>query len=324
MPDRQSVSDLAHNEAVDEVYLLADKQVRSNRNGDLYLLTQLRDRTGQISGLMWNIREEQAAELAANTHVAIRGKAQNYQGQMQIILNHIDTADAAHLDPNDFLPEQSAAAGEHFETLRNRVKAFSNPDLRDLLMKFLDDDSLTDRLKAAPAGIKLHHAYPGGLIEHIAQLSSLAAAIGPMYDLVDTDLLVAGAILHDLGKIDELSYDASFGYTDVGQMIGHIVIGVQMLDQRAAELEAERGHPIDSELLLRLRHLIVSHHNTLEHGSPRVPQTPEAIALAGIDNLDARLNEASTLIRDDPNTDSNWTPYNANMGRKMFKGHSHS
>ena len=317
---RQNVADLSHAEAVDEVYLLADKQIRSNRNGDLYLLAQLRDRTGQISGLMWNVREEQVADLAANSHVAIRGKAQNYQGQMQIILSAIQAAGSEHLDPNDFLPEQSAAAGEHLETLRNRVRAFSHPDLRDLLIAFLEDESIVSRLKAAPAGIKLHHAYPGGLIEHKAQLAELAAAVGPLYEGVDVDLLVAGAILHDLGKIDELSYEASFGYTDQGQLIGHIVLGVQMLDRKAAELSASRGREIDADLLLRLRHLIVSHHGSLEHGSPRVPMTVEAIALAGLDNLDARMNEAITLIRDDPNHDSAWTPFNQNMGRKMYKG----
>ena len=319
MPSRQSVSDLAHNETVDEVYLLADKQLRSNRNGDLYLLSQLRDRTGQISGLMWNVREDQANGLAPNSHVAVRGKAQNYQGQMQIILSHIETADSAQLNPDDFLPEQSAAAGEHLETLINRVRAFSHPDLRDLLLAILEDDELVAKLKAAPAGIKLHHAYPGGLIEHKAQLAALAACVASQYDEIDADLLVAGAILHDLGKVDELSYEATFGYTDSGQLLGHIVLGVQLLDRKIAQVEASREQPLDADLVLRLRHLVVSHHGSLEHGSPRLPQTPEAIALAGLDNLDARLNEALSLIRDDPNTDSRWTPFNPNMGRKLYK-----
>ena len=320
MPSRQFVETLQHGEAIDEVYLLADKQLRSNRNGDLYLLAQLRDRTGQISGLMWNVTEDQVREFEPNDYVAVRGKAQNYQGQMQVILSAIGLSGATDFDPAEFLPEQSAKAGEHLETLRNRVRAFAHPDLRDLLSALLDDDALTAQLKAAPAGIKLHHAYPGGLIEHIAQLAELAAAVGAMYPLVDADLLVAGAILHDIGKVQELSYDASFGYSDVGQLLGHIVIGVQMLDRAAATLEADRGRPLDAELMLRLRHLIVSHHGSHEHGSPRVPMTPEAIALAGLDNLDARLNEASSLIADDPNTSSAWTPYNQNMGRKMYKG----
>ena len=320
MPARQAVAELTHGEAVDEVYLLADRQLRSNRNGDLYLLAQLRDRTGQISGLLWNAREELADELAVGGYVAVRGKAQNYQGQMQVILSAITATSADLIDEQDFLPEQSAAAGEHFETLVARVQAMTHPDLRAVLLQLLEDETVAAGLKSAPAGIKLHHAYPGGLVEHVAQLAEVAARIAPLYDGVDPELLVAGVILHDLGKVRELSYDQSFAYTDEGQLLGHIVIGVQMLDAAAAAVEAERGHPLDAELLLRLRHLVVAHHGSLEHGSPRLPQTPEAIALAGIDNLDARLNEALTLMRDDPNRDSAWTPYNPNMGRKMFKG----
>ena len=317
---RQTVDSLSHGDTVEETYLLADKQLRANRNGDLYLLTQLRDATGQVSGLMWNVSEQRAADLHAGGYAAVRGKAQLYNGQMQVIVNRIEPVDAVQVDPADFVVGSSEESGEHFERIQSVAAGFANEDLRTLLACYFEDEDLRDKLLAAPAGIKLHHAYPGGLVEHLRTIVELALKVGEVYPKVDTELLVTGAVLHDLSKVDELLYDATFGYSDEGQLIGHLVMGVELLARKIEEAERRLNRPVNPETVLRVKHMIVSHHGPPEHGSPKPPMTPEAVALWLVDNLDAKLNEFTTLIESDPNTDSAWTPFNNHLQRKLYKG----
>lgn len=319
---RQEVSALTHGDSVDEVFLLADKQLRANRNGDLYLLTQLRDQTGQVSGLMWNVQEDRVADLTAGGYAQVRGKAQLYNGQMQVIVTKIDAVDESQVNRDDFVAGNSGDAKEHLAAVRSLIESFQNRQLRSLLECYLDDGPFLEKLLQAPAGIRLHHAQPGGLVEHLCQLMKLAATVAPFYPSVDNELLIAGAFLHDLSKVDELEYDATFGYSDEGQLIGHLVMGVELFASKVRECEERLGESLDEELVLRLKHMIVSHHGVYEHGSPKLPMTPEAVALWLLDNLDAKLNEFSDLIQNDPNSDSPWTPFNQHLQRKLYKGHS--
>jgi len=172
----------------------------------------------------------------------------------------------------------------------------------------------------APAGVRNHHAYLGGLLEHVVTLLDAADRILPLYLELDRDLLLAGIFLHDIGKIRELSYSKAFAYTDEGQLVGHLVIGVEMLDEKAAKVPDLTGEPFPKELLLRLRHMILSHHGTHEFGSPRLPMTPEAIALHHLDNLDAKVHSFARDIREDRNSTSAWTPFNQSLQRRLFKG----
>ena len=318
---RQEVSSLSHGDTIDEVFLLADKQLRANRNGDLYLLTQLRDSSGQVSGLMWNVTEDKTADLIAGGYAQVRGKAQLYNGQMQVIVTKIESVDESAVDRDDFIAGNSGDAAEHLERIRNIVENISNRELRTLLECYLDDSEFVEKLLGAPAGIRLHHARPGGLLEHLCSLMELSLAVAPFYSAVDSDLLVAGAFLHDLSKVDELEYDATFGYSDEGQLIGHLVMGIELLAAKVAECESRLGQSLNEELVLRLKHMVVSHHGVYEHGSPKLPMTPEAVALWLLDNLDAKLNEFTDLIDNDPNTDSPWTPFNQHLQRKLYKGH---
>lgn len=317
---RQEVSSLTHGDSIDEVFLLADKQLRANRNGDLYLLTQLRDSTGQVSGLMWNVNEDRVADLSAGGYAHVKGKAQLYNSQMQVIVTKIDPVDESAVDRNDFIAGNSGDAAAHLDRIREIVGDIANRELRSLLECYLDDAEFVEKLLAAPAGIRLHHARPGGLLEHLCSLMELSLAVSPFYPSVDNDLLVAGAFLHDLSKVDELEYDATFGYSDEGQLIGHLVMGIELLASKVAECEARLGQSLDEELVLRLKHMVVSHHGVYEHGSPKLPMTPEAVTLWLLDNLDAKLNEFSDLIDNDPNTDSQWTPFNQHLQRKLYKG----
>jgi 3'-5' exoribonuclease len=182
------------------------------------------------------------------------------------------------------------------------------------------DEAFVHDFCHAPAGVRNHHAYLGGLLEHVVTLLDGADRILPSYPEVDRDLLLAGVFLHDIGKVRELSFGRAFGYTDEGQLIGHLVIGVEMLNEKVARVPDLTGEPFPVELLLRLKHMILSHHGTYEFGSPRLPMTPEAIALHQLDNLDAKVHSFTRDIREDRNNTSAWTPFNQSLQRRLFKG----
>ncbi len=317
---RQYVNTLADGENIDEVYLLADKQLRANRNAETYLLTQLRNKTGQISGLMWNVREDVAAGVSQGDCVRVRGRVQLFQGNLQMILTHITSSTANGYDAKEFVPSSGADTELLQQTLRDILLAIEDESLRSLMECFLNDSRLMDELSRAPAGVRLHHACHGGLLEHVVNVLQTSQRIRDLYPKIDFDLLAAGIFLHDIGKTRELSYDSTFSYTDEGQLIGHLVQGVEILNEKVTRLESQTGQPFPRETWLRLKHMILSHHGSYEYGSPRLPMTLEAVALHYLDNLDAKVNEFLSLIQGDPNSESGWTPYNQNLQRKIFKG----
>jgi 3'-5' exoribonuclease len=317
---RRYVNQLANGESVDQVFLVADKQLRANRQGNLYLHLDLRDKTGAVGARLWNATEDLARRFEPGDYLGTRGKVQVFQGALQLILSHIEVVDASQIEHEDFLPQPSRDVGKLTVKLREILFRMSNPHLRALAECFLIDDEFLRKFTTAPAGIKNHHAYQGGLLEHVVTLMTIAERIADLYPDLDTDLLITGIFLHDVGKIDELSYDRAFSYTDEGQLVGHLVMGVELLNSKIAQTADLTGEPFPTELLLRLKHMIVSHHGTGEFGSPKVPMTPEAIALHQLDNLDAKLHLFTREIRDDPGRESNWTPFQQSLGRRLFKG----
>ena len=198
-----------------------------------------------------------------------------------------------------------------------------NPDLRNLADCFVTDEAFMQAFCNRPAGIKIHHAMIGGLLEHTLKMMEMARNIGQIYsDILDPDLLLMGAFLHDIGKIDELSSDSGFAYTDLGQMLGHPHLGAARLREKIAETERLTATEFDPELAMLLTHLIISHHGTLENGSAKVPMTLEALALYYIDSLDAKLAEFHRNLREDVNSDSHWTNYIPGLDRKLYKNKS--
>jgi len=317
---RRYVNQLSHGESVDESFLVADKQLRANRQGNLYLQLELRDKTGSVGARLWNASEELARSFEPGDFLRVRGKTQVFQGSLQIILSHLDVLEPSRVDAGEFLPQVSQSVDKLMARLREILLAVGNPHLRALVECFLIDEEFVAKLMTAPAGIKNHHAYQGGLLEHIVTLLNVADRIVEFYPELDRDLLLTGIFLHDLGKVDELSYDRSFSYTDQGQLIGHLVMGVEMLRDKVEQTEELTGDPFPDSLVLRLKHMIVSHHGTHEYGSPKLPMTLEAIALHFLDNLDAKIHTFSREIRDDPCRDSNWTPFQQSLGRRLYKG----
>jgi 3'-5' exoribonuclease len=316
---RRFVQSLADGDNVEEVYLVMDKQLRANRNGNLFIQLELRDRTGGISARLWNAGEQLFRSFEAGDFLLVKGKVQLFQGALQMILNHLNKVEAEKVDVADFLPHTEQDVSKLYERLRVLLRKIENPHLRALSECFLMDGELMEGFCKAPAGVRNHHAYIGGLLEHVVTMLDAAERIAPLYPELNRDLFLMGVFLHDIGKVRELSFARTFAYTDEGQLIGHLVIGVEMVTEKAARAAELIGEAFPAELLLRLKHLILSHHGTYEFGSPRLPMTPEAIALHYLDNFDAKLNSFTREIREDTGS-SAWTPYNAKLDRRLFKG----
>ena len=317
---RRYISEYAERDTIDDVFLVSDKQLRSNRQGNLYLQVELSDRSGSIATRMWNATEQIAARFDDGDYVRAKGAVQLFQGGMQLIANNIDKAQSSEVDEQDFLLLTSDDIDRLALRLAEILRGLEDSHLVNLAECYLSDEAFMAKFTGAPAAVKHHHAYRGGLIDHTVNLCEVILAIAPRYPQVNKDLLLMGAFLHDSGKTEELYFDRGLGYSDHGQLIGHIVIGTQMLDAKAAEAEALTGEALPAELLLRVKHMIVSHHGTNEWGSPTVPMTLEAIALHYLDSLDAKIQCFEQLLHDDANRTSSWTQYYPNLGRKLFKG----
>jgi 3'-5' exoribonuclease len=317
---RRTVQQLTDGDALDEIYLVGEKQLRANRNGVLYLQLELRDRSGSISARMWNATEQQFRSFEEGDLVKVKGKVQLYQGALQVIFTAFERMPAGQLNLDDFVPQTEQDVSRLLDRLHAPLRKLSNPHLRALVECFLIDDALMQAYCQAPAGVRNHHAYRGGLLEHVVTMLEAAERLCPLYPELNRDLLLMGIFLHDIGKVRELSYDRVFGYTDEGQLVGHVVIGVEMLTEKVARVPDLTGEPFPPELLLRLKHMIASHHGEYEFGAARLPMTPEAIALHYLDNLDAKIHSFTRDIREDRGTNSAWTPYNQNTQRRLFKG----
>lgn len=317
---RQFVEQLRDGDALDEVYLLTEKQLRANRNGNPFLLLELRDRTGGIQGRMWNAGEAIARGFNAGDFVQIVGRVQMFQGALQVIVTEVTRAEQQKVDYGDFLPQTDQSIPKLLDRLRGYLLRLGNPHLRALAECFLMDDAFVRAFSTCPAGVKLHHAYVGGLLEHTVSMMDAADKLLALYPAVDRDLLLFGVFLHDAGKTRELTYARAFGYSDEGQLVGHIPIAVAMLAETATKVPDLTGEPFPRELMLRVQHMILSHHGELAYGSPRVPMTPEAMLLHLIDLTDTRMHMVLRELKEDRNNPAAWTPYNANLGRRIYKG----
>ena len=317
---RRFVNQLGHQETIDQVFLASQKQLRPNRNGNLYLQVELADRSGSLAARMWNASDADHRGFEDGDFVRVEGATQVYQARLQMIATSICRARPEEIELADFMTLAPAEIDRLAGRLAELLRGLGNQHLRNLAECFLADEQFMDRFTRSPAGVKNHHAYPGGLLEHVVNLMEIVVRIADRYPAVDADLLLIGAFLHDMGKIEELNYERGFTYTDPGQMLGHIVLAISMLDAKLAEAAALSGEEIPAETALRLKHMIVSHHGEYEYGAPKLPMTLEAVALHHLDNLDAKIHHFQQLLRDDTNVDSSWTQFHHNLSRKLFKG----
>jgi len=316
---RRYVTQLSHNEAISQVFLASDKQLRPNRNGNLYLQVDLSDRSGSVNARMWNASDNDYKAFDNGDYVHVEGATQLFQGNMQLIANRIRKARPDEIDEADYVTLQSEDVQKMQTRLTEILKGIRSAPLSRLAQGFLADDEFMGKFCRAPAGMKNHHAYQGGLLDHVLSLMELVLLVGPRYPKLDTEKLLMGAFLHDAAKVDELAYERDISYTDAGQLLGHMTLGVTMLDDMVRKIVSQDGQPFPERLLLELKHLIISHHGQYEYGSSKLPMTLEAVALHQLDNLDAKLASFSQLMTDCPNTESNWTQYFSQIGRKLFK-----
>ncbi len=308
------VSDLQPNEMVTTYFLVQSKEVRLRKTGEPYLALILSDRTGQVDAKKWEDIDEVADTFDRDDFVKVNGLVQNYRERPQMTIQRLRRAEESEVELVDFLPHTTRNIDEMFGSLRAAVDEMGNPHLRQLLQSFLDDPEVASRLKRAPAAKSLHHAFIGGLLEHILSLLNLARLAVQNYDYVDLDLVKAGIVLHDIGKIHELSYGRTFGYSSEGQLLGHIAIGLRMLDQKCAGFP---GFP--PKLKLLVEHLILSHHGKYEFGSPKLPMFPEALMLHYLDDLDSKLESMRSSVSSDRQEFEDWTRYNPSLERSLLK-----
>jgi 3'-5' exoribonuclease len=320
---RRFVSQLGHNEQVSQVFLASDKQLRPNRNGNLYLQLQLSDRSGAISARLWNASENEYRAFENGDFVQVEGNTQLFQGNMQFIASSIRRARPDEVDESDFLVLRTNEIDRLATRLAEILRTMTSPELRSLAECFLMDREFMSKFTAAPAGMKNHHAYRGGLLEHVVGLMELVLVVAPRYPQLDQNKLLIGAFLHDAAKVDELSYDRDIAYTDEGQLLGHMVLAMTMIDDKIRDAERLSGETFPRSLAIEIKHMIISHHGEYEFGSPKLPMTLEAVALHHLDNLDAKLASFTQLICDCPNVESNWTQFHTNLGRKLYKGPRH-
>jgi len=317
---RRFVNELTDGEVVDQIFLVSEKQLRTNRNGNLYLQMRLSDRSGSLTCMLWNTNQKQFDSFANGDFLRVKGTAQLYNGGMQILCKEIEIADQAGIELADFETLSVLDLEKMVTRVGELLRTMENSHLRNLADCFLLNEAFMQGFRMAPAGVKNHHAFQGGLLQHVLSLMELVDKVAPLYPMMDRDLLMMGAFLHDIGKIHELTYQPDLGYSDQGQLLGHLVLGIRLLDQMVAETEKQVGEEFPKELSLHLSHLILSHHGEYEFGSPKLPMTVEAIALHLLDNLDSKIYSFQQLIDDDVNKSSQWTPYHPALNRKIFKG----
>jgi 3'-5' exoribonuclease len=313
--NKRFVTELKENETFSGSFLVKAKTLGNTRSGNPFLRIRLADRSGETEGRIWERALELAGEFQVNDVVRLRAKVERYQGELQLNISDLKRLDPTEVDATLYLPTGPKDPEDQWLRLNDLAAQVKNSYLKRLLRSFFTDVDFVGKMKQSPAAKVMHHAYLGGLLEHTVSVTRLLGRICDHYPRLNRDLLVTGAILHDIGKLDEFSYHLQVDYTDAGRLLGHVVLGVQRVQEKINKI---KGFPPD--LALALQHLMVSHHGEYEFGSPKRPKTLEAFALNSADDLDAKMNHVSKLLDAEDENASRWTPYQRVYGRYFFKG----
>jgi len=308
------VRDLAPDQAVNTTFLVTHKDVRQKKSGDPYLSLTLADRTGEVDAKMWDNAAEVMDSFERDHFVKVKGQMQVFQNRPQLTVHTLHPVTDADVDIADYLPASTRDREEMFRELQSWIASMTDPHLKALLEGIFANPEAALAYRTAPAAKSVHHNWIGGLLEHVLSLCHLAKFTAAHYEGIDFDLLLAGVMLHDLGKITELGYTRSFQYTSIGQLLGHIAIGQRMVEE---QIRAIPGFPPKkADLLL---HMILSHHGELEYGSPKVPVFPEALLLHHLDNMDSKMECMRALIARDTQIEGVWTAYSPPLERSVLK-----
>jgi len=311
------VNQVKAGETIDDVYMVKEPVLRSTTKGDLYIAMYLCDKTGQVNSRMWQASEAIYAALPKPGFVKVQGRSEVYKDNLQVVVNSVSIVDTRNVNLDDFLARTERNVAELFKGIKEIVSKIKNPQLKALVDEFLADKDFMKNFCDAPGAMKLHHSYLGGLLEHTHDVLRAAAAVLPVYPQVQADLVLTGAFLHDIGKTEELSYDMAFSYTDSGQLIGHLVLGILMINNKVEAL-AKKGIKFDKATLDALSHIILTHHGKYEFGSPKLPATAEAFMVNYIDDLDAKIHQVTKAI-DSEQSESNWTAWQNALETRVYK-----
>ncbi|MFH1148222.1 MAG: HD domain-containing protein [Pseudomonadota bacterium] len=311
------IKDIRPGMAVQGIFLVKDKVQALTKNGLPYLTLNLSDKTGDLEGRIWEKTNEWNGLFKKGDYVLIEAQAESFRDQTQLNIMRLEACVPTLVNPADFLPSSVKDIEEMWRELKGISARIKNDHLAELLRNFFRDKAFGARFKTAPAAKRMHHAYLGGLLEHTLSLTRLVSAIIPEYPQLDGDLLLAGTILHDVGKTREFTYppeSSFFDYTDEGRLVGHIVIGAQMVQEK---IDLMRRFPRD--LAMVLKHLVLSHHGEYEFGSPKRPKTAEAFVLHLSDDLDAKINALSGL-KSQSGPSAQWSNFFRPLERYIFLG----
>lgn len=308
------VDEIKENDVVDSIFLVKEKTSALTRTGSRYLKLRLMDRSGEMEGRIWNSVETWEGSFLKDEFVRIQGKAVSYQDHLQLNINQIERVEEKEVHVEDFFPTTRKDVDEMFQALKGISQGVSQPHLNRLLSLFWEDEPFVERFKRAPASKQIHHACLGGLLEHTLSVTELVLKVAPHYEGLNLDLLITGTILHDLGKVEELSFRRSFDYTDRGKLLGHIVLGVERVEEKIRQVS---GFPEDLATLLK--HLLLSHHGQYLYGSPKKPMTLEAVMLHYLDDMDAKMNGIQTFLGDGQNSLSGWSAYHPIFEQSYYR-----
>jgi len=307
------VSELNSEQNITTFFLVCEKELRNTREGKPYLRLELGDRSGTIEARMWDQFENAAKCINREDFVKVQARVEIYRNRPQLAVMQVRLAKPEEIDLADFLPQTKSDVGKLYAQLLEFAAAVGNPWLKQLVTGILNDPAIAGRYKRAPAAKVMHHAYLGGLLEHVVSLCGLAKLAAAHYPELDLDLLLTAAILHDVGKLDELCYDRTIGYTVEGQLLGHIVMEVQTVSKA---MDAIEGFPANLKTVVK--HLLISHHGEYEFGSPKLPMIREALVFHYLDDLDSKLAAARAALALESG-ESEWSAYSGALGRKFLR-----
>jgi 3'-5' exoribonuclease len=301
------------NKIITSNFVVVSKQIKPKKTGEPYLALTLGDRSGQLDAKMWDNVEEVLNIFEQDDFLKIKGLVNKYKNRFQLTIHKLRKLGDSEIEFADYLPKTPRDIDELWQTLTDFVRSFQNPHLRALVEAFMSDPEIAAAYRNAPAAKTLHHAFIGGLLDHVVSLFRSCDLVCRNYPQVNRDLLLTGAFLHDIGKIHELAYNRSFSYTTRGQLLGHMVIELEMVQAKIALVP---GFP--RELKTLLEHLIISHHGEYEFGSPKLPMFPEALLLHYMDDLDSKMEAMRAHFEREADLESPWTSYNASLGRSLL------
>ena len=320
---RLYLRDCQPGDVIEDVYVLSGKQIATGSNNKQYIKGFIGDCSAQLVARMWNATREIFNALPESGFVRVRARIENYQSNLQVVIEQAWPAKEGTYELGDLLPQTTKDIGQMCSKLQEMLGSIQNRHLAALIQAYLDDEQLMHDFCRAPAAMSFHHSFLGGLLEHTLNAIEVADAVVKFYPGLNRDMVIAGIFLHDIAKTWELHYDCSFGYTDGGQLIGHIVKSAMWVEHKAKEAEKLLGgEKLPQPLIDVIQHIILSHHDRPEFGSPKVPATPEAVAVHMIENMDAKLMMALSVTRG-PNVaaaaDGNWTDFQKAFGVRLYR-----